>query len=166
MQQWLMSLCCLSTLYFYDLIQTLWWSSNMWQINGDMPKQGLNLKKPLPVIRKKPCPLYKHEYTELWNCLKPSAKGIHLYGVLPVRLTSHVHTVKGLTKCHFETKGHKDFDKLRTNKKSIAELCVKSVKTVLKRDGGTRRMQSSCYAPLFHKWILTLRHYPQIQTSN
>ena len=59
-----------------------------------MPKQGLNLKKPLPVIRKKPCPLYKHEYTKLWNCLKPST---NLYGVLPVRLTSHVHTVKGLT---------------------------------------------------------------------
>ena len=79
---------------------------------------------------------------------------------------SCAHSEKFDCKCHFETKGHKDFDKLRTNKKSITEFCVKSVKTVLKRDGGTRRMQSSCYAPLFHKWILTLRHYPQIQTSN
>jgi hypothetical protein len=55
-------------------LQALWWSSNMClKINGSMPNatRGLSLKKSQPVIRER-C---KHEYTEIWNCLKPSIKG-------------------------------------------------------------------------------------------
>jgi hypothetical protein len=56
-------------------LQTLWWSSNMClKINGGMPNasRGLSLKKSLPVINRERC---KHEYTEIWNCFKPSTKG-------------------------------------------------------------------------------------------
>ena len=52
--------------------------------------RGLNLKKSLPVIRER-C---KHEYTEIWNCPKPSTKGDNLYGVLLIRLTSYVWLTK------------------------------------------------------------------------
>ena len=43
------------------------------KMNGGMPNasRGLSLKKSLPVIRER-C---KHEYTEIWNGLKPSTKG-------------------------------------------------------------------------------------------
>jgi hypothetical protein len=43
------------------------------KINGGMPNasRGLSLKKSQPVIRER-C---KHEYTEIWNCLKSLTKG-------------------------------------------------------------------------------------------
>jgi len=58
-------------------LQTLWWSSNMWQkINGGMPKRkGTEFEEATASDKKKPSQWYKHEYTELWNCLKPSTKG-------------------------------------------------------------------------------------------
>ena len=44
------------------------------KMNGGMPNASrvLSLKKSLPVIRER-C---KHEYTEIWNGLKPSTKGV------------------------------------------------------------------------------------------
>ena len=76
-------------------LQTLWWSSNMClKINGSMPSasQGPELEE-VTASDKERC---KHEYTEIWNCLKPSTKGDNLYGVLLIRLTSYVWLTKWL----------------------------------------------------------------------
>jgi len=42
---------------------------------------------------------------------------------------SCAHSGRFDCKCHIKTKGHKDFDKLKTNNKSMTELCGNSVKT-------------------------------------
>ena len=110
----------------FMLFTNIWWSTNIWQINGGMPKRGLNMKKPLPVIRrKKTCQRYKHEYTELCYCLKPSTKGdtyVQTY-------FSCAHGGRFDCKRHIETKGHKDFDKLKANNKSMRLFCDNSVET-------------------------------------
>ena len=55
-----------------------------------MPKRnGTELEEASDKI--KPCQCYKHEYTELWNCLKPSTKGdTFVQCSLPIVLTSHM----------------------------------------------------------------------------
>ena len=68
----------------------------MWlKINGGMPNasRGLSLKKSLPVIRER-C---KHEVRQFAIVSNPRQRGIHFYGVLLVRLTSHVYTTEDLT---------------------------------------------------------------------
>ena len=58
---------------------------------------------------KKTCQRYKHEYTELCYCLKPSTKGdtyVQTY-------FSCAHGGRFDCKRHIETKGHKDFDNLK-----------------------------------------------------
>ena len=64
-------------------------------INGGMPNasRGLSLKKSLPVIRER-C---KHEYTEIWNCLKPSTKGDSFLRCSTCQTDfSHVYTAEDL----------------------------------------------------------------------
>ena len=65
------------------------------KINGGMPNasRGLSLKKSLPVIRER-C---KHEVRQFGIVSNPRQRVIHLYGVLLVRLTSHVYTTEDLT---------------------------------------------------------------------
>ena len=65
------------------------------KINGGMPNasRGLSLKKSLPVIRER-C---KHEVRHFGIVSNPRQRGIHLYSVLLVRLTSHVYTTEDLT---------------------------------------------------------------------
>jgi hypothetical protein len=94
----------------------------------------------------------------------PQQRGIHMY-----RLTSHVHMVEDLT---VSATLRQKVIKILTNLKQITNPWGYSVTiplklvAMLKLDRGTRRMQSLCYAPLLHKWILTLRHYTQVQTNN
>ena len=66
------------------------------KINGDMPNasRGLSLKKSLPVIRER-C---KHEYMEIWNCLKPSTKRDTFVRCSTCQTDfSHVYTAEDLT---------------------------------------------------------------------
>ena len=62
-----------------------------------MPKRGLSLKKPLPEIRKILANDINMNIRNFGIVSNPQQRGIHLYGVLPVRLSSHVHTAKDLT---------------------------------------------------------------------
>ena len=67
-------------------------------IKGGMPKRKRNeLEEATASGKKKPFQRYK---MNIWNFANVSTSqqiGIPLYGVLPVRLTSHVHTVADLT---------------------------------------------------------------------
>ena len=65
------------------------------KMNGGMPNasRGLSLKKSLPVIRER-C---KHEYTEIWNGLKPSTKGDTFVRCSTCQTDfSHVYTAEDL----------------------------------------------------------------------
>jgi hypothetical protein len=67
-------------------LQILWWSSNMClKINGGKPNagRGLSLKKIMNI-------------REFGIVSSPQGRGIHLYGVLLVRLTSHIWLTKWL----------------------------------------------------------------------
>ena len=74
---------------------------------------------------------------ELWNCLKPATKGdtfVQCSTCQTELLCAHGGRFD--CKCHIETKGHllfiylfKGFDKLKTNNKSMMELCGNAVKT-------------------------------------
>ena len=107
----------------------------MWQSNGNMLKRGLSLKKPLPVIRKNPCQRYKHEYTELWNCLEPSTKVDKFEWCSTCQAVfSCAHSGRFNCKRHIKTKGHKDFDKFITNPWQNYVAILFKLVTMLKLD--------------------------------
>ena len=107
-----------------------------------MPKRGLSLKKPLPEIRKILANDINMNIQNFGIVSNPQQRGIHLYGVLPVRLSSHVHTAEDLTvNATSRLNAIKIFTNLTNPWQNYVAILLELV-TMLKLDRGTRRMQS------------------------
>ena len=94
---------------------------------------------------------------ELWNCLKPSAKGDTFVRCSTYQTDfSCTHDGRFDCKHHIETKGHKDFYKLKTNNKSMTEFCGNAIKTC--NSAKTRRRNQTKAELILYTIIAQMNH--------